>query len=227
MPASLITIYKSLYKSFGPQHWWPARTKFEIIVGAILTQQTTWRNVEKAIDNLRKNRLLTIKNLANAPLRKIEKLVQPTGYYREKSKRLKEISTYLLKHYQGGLKGLFKKDTKNLREELLSLRGIGKETADSILLYAGEKLIFVVDAYTKRVFSRLGLLPSSDYDKIRMFFEDNLPKNIRIYQEFHALLVKLGKEFCKKRPLCKFCPLFKYSEPKRFALHSIKCSARL
>ncbi len=209
MSTSLIIIYKSLYKSFGPQHWWPARTKFEIIVGAILTQQTTWRNVEKAIRNLRKNRLLTIENLANAPLRKIEELVRPAGYYREKAKCLKNIATYLLKHYQGKLKELFKKDTKSLREELLNLRGIGKETADSILLYAGGKRIFVIDAYTKRIFLRLGLLPASDYDKIRMFFEDNLPRDVKIYEEFHALLVKLGKEFCKRKPLCSSCPLFK------------------
>ncbi|MCK4245142.1 MAG: endonuclease III domain-containing protein [Candidatus Omnitrophica bacterium] len=209
MKHSLITIYKSLYNAFGPQHWWPARTKFEIIVGAILTQQTTWKNVEKAIKNLRKNRLLTIKSLADSPLRKIEESIRPAGYYREKSKRLKEISTYLLKHYQGGLKGLFKKDIKSLREELLNLRGIGEETADSILLYAGGKRIFVIDAYTKRIFLRLGLLPAGDYDKIRMFFEDNLPRDIKIYEEFHALLVKLGKEFCKKKPLCKSCPLFK------------------
>ena len=203
----LITVYKSLYRTFGPQHWWPAKTKFEIIVGAILTQQTTWKNVEKAIKNLRENRLLTIKSLANAPLKKIEELVQPAGYYHQKSKRLREISTYFLNHYQGNLNKFFKKRTKNLREELLALRGIGKETADSILLYAGEKRIFVVDAYTRRILSRLGLLQADDYDRIRMFFENNLPEKIKIYQEFHALLVKLGKEFCKRKPLCKLCPL--------------------
>ena len=212
MKSSLIAIYKSLYDVFGPQHWWPAKTRFEIIVGAILTQQTTWENVEKAIKNLRENKLLTTESLAKAPLKKIEELVQPAGYYHQKSKRLKEISTYFLRKYRGNLNNFFKKGTKNLREELLALRGIGKETADSILLYAGEKRIFVVDAYTKRVFSRLGLLPAGDYDKIRMFFENNLPKNIKIYQEFHALLVKLGKDFCKSKPLCKLCPLYKYED---------------
>ena len=209
MKYSLLTIYESLYKTFGPQHWWPAKTRFEIIVGAILTQQTTWKNVEKAIKNLRGNHLLTIKSLANAPLKKIEELVQPAGYYHQKSKRLKEISTYFLRKYQGNLNKLFKKNTKSLREELLTLPGIGEETADSILLYAGEKRIFVVDAYTRRILQRLGLLSSNDYDRIRMFFEDNLPKEIKIYQELHALLVKLGKEFCKRKPLCKICPLNK------------------
>lgn len=209
MKFSLIAIYKSLYRTFGPQHWWPAKTEFEIIVGAILTQQTTWKNVEKAIKNLRKNKLLTIKSLANAPLKKIEELVQPAGYYHQKSKRLKEISTYFLRKYQGNLNNFFKKGTKSLREELLILRGVGKETADSILLYAGEKRIFVVDAYTRRILKRANLFAENDYDKIRMFFEDNLPKDIKIYQEFHALLVKLGKEFCKKKPLCKLCPLYK------------------
>ena len=207
MKYPLITIYKSLYRAFGPQHWWPARTKFEIIVGAILTQQTTWKNVERAIKNLRKNHLLTIEGLANTPLKKIEELVQPAGYYRQKSKHLKEVSAYLLNHYQGNLKNFLKKGTKNSREELLALRGVGKETAVSIFLYAGGKRIFVIDAYTRRVLSRLGLLQASDYDRIRMFFEDNLPREIKVYQEFHALLVKLGKDFCKKIPLCKLCPL--------------------
>ena len=207
MKSSLIAIYKSLYDVFGPQHWWPAKTRFEIIVGAILTQQTTWENVEKAIKNLQEKHLLTIESLANTPLKKIEKLVQPAGYYHQKSKRLKEISTYFLRKYQGNLNKLFKNNTKSLREELLTLPGIGEETADSILLYAGEKRIFVVDAYTRRILSRLGLLPAGDYDRIRMFFEDNLPGDIKIYQEFHALLVKLGKEFCKKKPLCQICPL--------------------
>jgi len=214
MKSSLIAIYKSLYGTFGSQHWWPAKTEFEIIVGAILTQQTTWKNVEKAIKNLRKNKLLTIKCLANAPLKKIEELVQPAGYYHQKSKRLKEISTYFLRKYQGNLNKFFKKDVENLREELLALRGIGKETADSILLYAGEKRIFVVDAYTRRILKRANLFAENDYDKIRMFFEDNLPKDIKIYQEFHALLVKLGKEFCKKKPLCRICPLYKYDSKR-------------
>ncbi|PIV64601.1 MAG: endonuclease [bacterium (Candidatus Ratteibacteria) CG_4_9_14_3_um_filter_41_21] len=209
MEYPLITLYESLYKSFGPQHWWPARTKFEIIAGAILTQQTTWKNVEKAIENLRKEHLLSVKNLGEAPLRKIEKLVRPVGYYRQKSKHLKGVSAYLLKHCRGDLNKFFRKETKTLRKELLMLRGIGKETADSILLYAGEKRVFVIDAYTRRVLQRLNLLVENDYDKIRRFFEKNLPKNIKIYREFHALLVKLGKEFCKRKPLCQSCPVLK------------------
>ncbi len=213
MKSSLIALYKILYETFGSQHWWPAKTKFEIIVGAILTQQTTWKNVEKAIKNLRENKLLDVKSLAKASLKKIEELVQPAGYYHQKSKRLKEISTYFLIKYQGNLNNFFKKGTDDLREELLALPGIGKETADSILLYAGEKRIFVVDAYTRRVINKLNLLAENDYDIIRMFFENNLPKNIKIYQEFHALLVKLGKEFCRKKPLCNLCPL--YNDPKR------------
>lgn len=203
----LIDLYKILLNYFGPQEWWPAETPFEVVVGAILTQQTNWKNVEKAIDNLRKNNLLDLEKLALSEDRTIEELIRPVGYFREKTKKLKRVVSYIYENYQGDLQKFFSRPLENLRQELLSLYGIGFETADSILLYAAEKPIFVIDAYTRRIVHRLGITHLSGYEQLGDYFEKSLPKDVELYQEFHALLVELGKRFCKTEPLCAKCPL--------------------
>ena len=205
--SDLINIYKKLLKHFGRQHWWPADSRFEVIVGAILTQNTSWKNVEKAILNLKKEKMLSNKKIANVNIRKLEKLIQPSGFYKQKAERLKKFCNYLDKNYDSSLNKFFNRDTSIIRNELLSLNGIGNETADSILLYAGEKLKFVVDAYTKRMCERTGLINTKTYAEFQSFFELKLPKNIGLYKEFHALIVELGKNFCRKRPRCDGCPL--------------------
>ncbi|MFH1904754.1 MAG: endonuclease III domain-containing protein [bacterium] len=202
-------LYTSLLSHFGSQHWWPAKTPFEVVVGAILTQQTTWKNVEKAIENLKSSHVLDPCKISNLSLRKLEVYVKPTGFYRQKARRLKDICTYIFKEYNGSLKRLFNKETCSLRAELLSLKGIGPETADSIILYAAEKPSFVIDAYTKRIRERLQLTDELDYESLKKFFESNIPEDVEVYKEFHALLVELGKNYCKTKPVCKNCPLSK------------------
>lgn len=203
----LMNVYNRLFKRFGKQHWWPADSRFEVIVGAILTQNTAWRNVEKAILNLKKNKSLNCKKIAKMDIRKLEKMIQPSGFYKQKSERLKRFCKYLDKNYDSDLNKFFNRDTNVIRNELLSLNGIGNETADSILLYAGEKLKFVIDAYTKRMCERTGIINAKNYDELQDFFEKNLPKSIELYKEFHALIVELGKNFCWKKPGCNGCPL--------------------
>jgi endonuclease-3 related protein len=209
---NLVRIYQELSGCFGKQKWWPTQSKnpeFEIIIGAILTQQTKWSNVEKAIINLKMKNLLNPRNLINSRLNEIESLIKMTGFYRQKAGRIKYFSEYLVKNYNGSLDNFFNKSTEEIRKELLSLNGIGKETADSILLYAAKKLIFPVDAYTKRMCKRLGF-KESEYEEIRMLFENSLPRNLEIYNEMHALIVKLGKSYCKIKPVCYECPLKDY-----------------
>lgn len=201
-------IYTTLLDFFGPQHWWPGNSSFEIIVGAILTQNTNWTNVEKAIANLKKAKSLTPKRLKEIPTKKLAKLIQPSGYYNIKAKRLKSFIAFLYNEYTGSIKKMFKEELHTLREALLEVKGIGPETADSILLYAGLKPIFVVDAYTKRVLNRHKLIPSkADYHEIQQLFLNNLPKEVQLFNEYHALIVRLGKEYCKKTPKCNECPL--------------------
>jgi endonuclease-3 related protein len=206
----LIEIYKLLLDRFGSQHWWPGETQFEIITGAILTQNTAWPNVEKAIANLKAACLLTPEKLYNIPTPKLAGLIKPAGYFNIKAKRLKNFLTWLFEHYDGRLTNLRSVDTSRLREELLAIKGIGPETADSILLYAFGREVFVVDAYTARVAVRHKLIePSVDYDGLQQLFQANLPSYVRLFNEFHALLVKLGKAFCRPRPKCSGCPLEK------------------
>jgi endonuclease-3 related protein len=205
--SKLMNVYNRLFKHFGNQHWWPADSKFEVIVGAILTQNTAWRNVKKAILNLKKNKSLNCKKIANMNIRKLEKMIQPSGFYKQKAERLKKFCKYLDKNYDSDLNKFFDRNTDEIRNELLSLNGIGNETADSILLYAGEKLRFVIDAYTKRMCERTGITKAKNYDELQDFFEKNLPKNIELYKEFHALIVELGKNFCRKKQRCNSCPL--------------------
>lgn len=208
MKKHLLDIYKRLYAALGSQHWWPGDTPFEIIVGAILTQNTAWTNVEKAINNLKQNRLLSAKALSKSKPSKIAKLIRPSGYYNIKTKRLKNFLNFLNDKFNGDLDQLLKHETGRLRTELLEINGIGPETADSILLYAANKPVFVIDAYTKRIFSRHGLIKKdAAYEEAQYFFMSNLPKNLKLYNEYHALIVKIGKEFCKKNPKCRICPL--------------------
>lgn len=199
-------VYDKLFKAFGPQHWWPGETDFEICTGAILTQNTSWKNVEKAIDNLKSNKLLSFEALKKVEDKKLALLIKPSGYYNQKAKKLKNFINHIAKYYDGSLEKLFK--SKTLREELLSINGIGPETADSMILYAANKPIFVVDAYTKRIFSRLGYKQQS-YEEFQKLFMENLTKDAKMFNEYHALLVNLGKNFCRKKPLCQECPLNK------------------
>jgi len=208
-------IYNRLLSYFGPQRWWPAETPYEVVVGAILTQNTSWRNVERAIDNLKRNNLLDERKILDTPLGRLGDLIRPAGFYNIKSRRLKNITEYIVNNY-GSTEELRRcdKNLYRLRKELLSLKGIGRETADTILLYSLDRPIFVVDNYTKRIFSRYGIIDKNlDYDKIRTFFEGSIPRDVEIYKEYHALIVQLGKTFCKKRyPKCVDCPLFEGCE---------------
>lgn len=206
----LLRLYEELYRSFGPQYWWPARTKFEIIVGAILTQNTAWSNVEKAIKNLAKEKLLNPRSLKDIKKKRLAHLIRPSGYYNIKADRLKNFTKFLFKRYGGRLKEMFSQDALVLRQELLRVNGLGRETVDSILLYAGRKPIFIVDAYTKRILVRHNIIAGdSGYDDIQRLFIDNLPLDELLFGEYHALLVKLAKDICKKEPKCNICPVKK------------------
>ncbi|MFA6321755.1 MAG: endonuclease III domain-containing protein [Candidatus Omnitrophota bacterium] len=206
---NLTKIYSRLYKIYGPQRWWPGRSRFEIIIGAILTQNTAWTNVEKAIKNLRFHSCLSSPaKLHSIHADKLSVLIRPAGYHNVKAKRLKNFTGFLLKSYGGKLAKLAEIDTAVLRNELLEINGIGPETCDSILLYAFNRPVFVVDAYTKRIFSRHGLFSEdSSYEYVQNIFTRNLPSDVVIFNEYHALIVKLAKEHCKKSPKCETCPL--------------------
>jgi endonuclease-3 related protein len=201
-------IYYRLLDAFGPQHWWPGETQFEIIVGAILTQNTSWTNVEKAITNLKTAGLLEPDKLHTLDAAELEQVIRPAGYFRLKTKRLRNFLQWLIDNYEGNLETVDGIDTRRLREELLAVSGIGPETADSILLYAFNRPVFVVDAYTARVAVRHGLIePDIDYEQLQYLFESNLETDAALFNEFHALLVCVGKDFCKPKPKCRHCPL--------------------
>ena len=207
---TLTEIYQLLFDRFGPQHWWPGQTQFEIITGAILTQNTNWTNVEKAITNLKAADCLTPEKLHHLELSKLAELIRPAGYFNIKAKRLKNFLTWLFSNYAGQLTNLEQLSTDQLRSELLSIKGIGPETADSILLYAFGRAVFVVDAYTARIAVRHQLIePDADYEQLRLFFQSNLPQDTKLFNEYHALLVRLGKDFCKPKAKCADCPLNK------------------
>ncbi len=205
----LLDIYNRLYSAFGPQHWWPGETPFEIIVGAILTQSVSWNNVARAIDNLKRADLLDTRSLRDAPEERLASLVRPAGYYRQKAKKVKSFLGYLWDRHGGDLDRMFSTPFGVLREDLLRVWGLGPETVDSILLYAGGMPTFVVDAYTVRILGRLGVIQRGEsYQGVRRFFMDNLPCDPQLYNEYHALLVHLGKHFCTKRdPRCGNCPI--------------------
>jgi len=204
----LSEIYKLLYDAFGPQHWWPGETPFEIITGAILTQNTSWANVEKAIANLKSAGQLTPEAIFHIDISQLAELIRPAGYYNIKAKRLKSFINWLYDNYDGKMTNLEHVNTDQLREELLAIKGIGRETADSILLYALGRPVFVVDAYTARITLRHSLIdPGADYEQLRQLFESNLPEDVQLFNEYHALLVKVGKEFCRPKAKCSGCPL--------------------
>lgn len=209
--------YNALFTAFGPQQWWPAKTPFEVIVGAILTQNTAWTNVEKAIANLRAAGLVSPAGIEKTPLKRLEALVRSSGYYRQKARKLKAFCKFLRTEYRGSLARMFRTPTAPLREKLLSVFGIGPETADSILLYAGGHGVFVVDAYTKRLLVRHGWAgEKTKYDEMRWMFERQFPGNAKRFNEFHALIVTTGKQFCRtQEALCGQCPLGRYLEEGR------------
>jgi endonuclease-3 related protein len=211
MPGKMTQVYERLLESFGPQHWWPGETPFEVMIGAVLTQNTNWQNVEKAIHNLREADLLDPKSLSNVPSEELEALIRPAGYFRVKAKRIQSLLKFLFNRYDGSLEEMFRTSLPELREELLAVNGIGPETADSILLYAAGMATFVVDAYTYRVLARHGWIEfEADYHQIQDYLVSSLPQEVPLYNEFHALFVRLGKHFCKKtNPKCRECPLFK------------------
>ncbi|MCS6771201.1 MAG: endonuclease III domain-containing protein [Kiritimatiellae bacterium] len=206
--APLMEVFDALLRHFGPQRWWPARTKFEMMVGAILTQNTAWSNVEKAIARLRAAGALDPKRLHEAPLERVAEWIRPAGYFNVKARRLRAFTTWLVDRYDGSVRRMLREPPDRLRAELLGVKGIGPETADSILLYAAGHPIFVVDAYTRRFLSRHGWLPQkASYEQTAALFEANLPKDPALYNEYHALIVALGKTFCRARPRCADCPL--------------------
>jgi endonuclease-3 related protein len=216
-PLSLEEIFGLLFERFGPLHWWPAETPFEVCVGAILTQNTAWSNVEKAICALKQAGIMTSEALHGSDPEQLARLIRPAGYFNVKSRRLKDFTAWLFLCHQGSLGRMFSVGWQELRAELLGVCGIGPETADSILLYAGNKPTFVVDAYTRRLFHRLGLLPeAAGYGETRALFMNRLPEDVALFNEYHAQIVQQCKSFCRSKPLCSDCPL-RGSCPSRLA----------
>jgi endonuclease-3 related protein len=224
MTISLPQLYECLHHHFKQQNWWPVDAvyhqdhhsdpRFEIIIGAILTQNTAWTNVEKALQNLKNDNALTLNAIVQMDEDTLRTMIQSSGFFNQKARRLLLFTSYLHEKYHGDLTAFFSRDTREIRKELLSLHGIGPETADSILLYAGNHPIFVIDAYTKRICTRLPLsLKSVTYDDIQSYFEKSFEntllreERVPVYRELHALLVKLAKTFCRKTPACERCPL--------------------
>jgi endonuclease III related protein len=207
--ARLTAIYDALFEAFGPQHWWPGETPFEVIAGAILTQNTAWSNVEKAIVNLKASRMLSIEAIAEADTSALAESIRPSGYFNQKAARLQSFCRFLINRFQGDLNALFAVDLSELRPLLLAQNGVGPETADSILCYAGDLPAFVVDTYTRRIFSRKRMVSEQvDYERLQKLFTDHLPADVKLYNEYHALIVRLGATLCKKSsPLCDQCPI--------------------
>jgi len=211
-PASLPVLpqyYDALFQAHGEQQWWPGQTPFEVIVGAILVQNTNWQNAARAIANLHRAKLLTPSALEKAPQVKLTRLIRSSGYFRQKARKLKAFVNFLRTEHRGSLAGMFRTPTAKLRMQLLGVHGIGPETADSILLYAGNHPVFVVDAYTRRILQRHGHTTGKEsYEEIRGLFEKSLPNDPQLFNEFHALIVNTGKNFCRARaPLCSQCSL--------------------
>ena len=200
--------YSILHDRYGPQDWWPAETRIECATGAILTQNTSWKNVEKAIDALRENSMLSAEKLRSVSHERLAALIRPCGYHNLKTRRLKNFIDFLFAGYGGAMENMLAEDTEKLREKLLSVNGIGEETADSILLYALGKPVFVVDNYSRRILRRHRLISeNASYAKIQELFVQNLPADTEVFGEYHALVVKTGKFHCRKKPKCEGCPL--------------------
>ena len=219
----LMNIYRKLYKAYGPRDWWPAETSFEVMVGAILTQNTSWRNVEKAIQKLKGKGVLNPEGIHDLKKTQLASLIKSSGYYRIKADRLKAFVNFLFEEFDGDLKRMGRERLGELREKLLGVKGIGPETADSILLYGLKKSIFVVDAYTKRILSRHKMiLENTAYEEVQKLFMEHLPLDEKLFNEYHALLVHLGKTVCKKIPRCDICPLRDKIGNKKWEMESRK-----
>jgi endonuclease-3 related protein len=201
-------IYELLLEAYGPQHWWPAESPLEVLVGAVLTQNTNWHGVEKAMANLKHHNLLNPLRLQATPTEDLAMLIKPAGYFNLKARRLKNLIAFIIGAYSGDLEKMGQADSSRLRKELLAVNGVGPETADSILLYALQKPVFVVDTYTYRVMSRHGLIGSEvSYDELQELFTQHLPLEVELFNEYHALLVRVGKLHCQRKPRCQGCPL--------------------
>lgn len=205
----LMKMYSLLLKHFGPQNWWPGETELEVMVGAVLTQNTNWKNVEKAIGNLKNKKLLSLGALHSMAVEVLAQEIRPAGYFNIKARRLKNLIDFIVDQYHGDLSQFLEGETRSLREGLLSVKGIGPETADSILLYAARRPIFVIDAYTYRILSRHGMVEEQGitYYELQDLFMDHLPEDTAFFNEFHALIVQTGKNYCKRKPLCNRCAL--------------------
>jgi len=215
-PKKLLRLYEILLLCQEHRHWWPAKTPFEVCVGAILTQNCAWQNVVRAIAALKQNKLMSINSLSKADPEIIAGLIRPTGYFRQKTERLLNFVQMIKRHYKGNLNAFFARPTYVAREELLSIKGIGKETCDSMLLYAGGHPIFVVDAYTIRILSRHEVVaPDADYDEVQEFFHSKLKPDAGLFNDFHAQLVGVGAKWCRrKQPLCGQCPVTTWRKKK-------------
>lgn len=208
VPTRIRKFYESLYGRYGPQNWWPAESELECILGTILTQNTSWKNVEKAFENLKSRDLISVQKLDSISTEELAKLIRPSGYYNQKAIKIKTFIGYVSKTYDGDLGRMLREDTHQLRQRLLSIKGIGPETADSILLYALKKPVFVIDTYTYRVLSRHSMIPKeTSYQEMQELVMDSVPNDVQVFNEYHALLVKVGKEHCKRKALCVGCPL--------------------
>lgn len=204
----LLKIYKILLKEYGPQEWWPAESPFEVMLGAVLTQNTNWINVSRAIANLKKKDLICPHKIAGISKRNLISAIRPSGFYNQKAAYLKGLSRYVLERFSGDLRRMSRTEISILRDELMAIKGLGPETADSILLYALNKPVFVIDAYTRRIFGRHGVkIKESDYSGWQNYFESQLPRDKRLFNEYHALIIKLAKDRCRKKPDCQGCPL--------------------
>jgi endonuclease-3 related protein len=209
----LMEMYHLMLNHFGPQHWWPAADALEMMVGAILTQNTSWKNVEKAIKNLKKRSILNIRALHSISVPELAEEIRPAGYFNIKAARLKNLIDFIVERYNGDVSMLLTEKTDILREGLLSIRGVGSETADSILLYAVGRPIFVIDSYTHRILNRHGLADDqASYHELQELFMDNLAEDTGLFNEFHALIVGIGKQYCRRKPLCGKCPLEKWGK---------------
>ncbi len=201
-------IYNKLYSFYGSQYWWPGDSPLEVVIGAILTQNTNWSNVEKAIKNLKDAKALSVKALHELSTQKLSLLIRPAGYFNIKANRLKAFIDFIMDNYNGSIKKMKKEDLESLRKKLLGIHGIGPETADSILLYALSKPVFVIDVYTRRILSRHNIMDyNASYEEYQNLFHREIDENIQLFNEYHALFVRLGKDYCKPKPLCEDCPL--------------------
>jgi len=220
---NLLLIYEVLLSKFKNQYWWPAETPFEVIIGAILTQSVSWINVEKAIKNLKDEGILDQEKLHKKEVNEIAPLIKSTRFYNEKAKKIKNFMDFYFDEYNGSIKKMSEEELLLLRQKLLMVKGLGEETVDSILLYACNKPVFVVDAYTKRIFTRYGLIEeNSNYKNIQAFFMNNLSQNLELYNDYHAQIVLLGKNICKTLPQCNICPIREINDKIKCRYYSEK-----